>query len=287
MKERVMKFKTKIDWWLHLLFVVWVGFNVWSIASLINNEAGSLMTAIIFTPLSIFLIVPIWLNTYYYLGENELLVKCGLFNIAKIDYRSIISVNKTRSLISSPALSLDRLEITSAAKSGGFNNSVIISPKDKQGFTEQLKIRNKNIEISDVVRPMSQAYKFLMGGILAVVLIGGGLLFILGEREPMVIIQDHSIQIRAMYGLRIPLADINDITLLDQSMREIGAGRRTNGYNGAAWRGHFTAGLLFVLPDSSPTIRIERERGSDIFISFRDNARTEMLYYELAALDTA
>ena len=67
-------------------------------------------------------------------------------------------------------------------------------------------------------------------------------------------------------------------------LRELGAGSRINGYNGGAWRGHFTAGLLFVRPNSSPTIRIERAVGSDIFINFRDYAGTIGLYNKLSSL---
>ncbi|MCL2248384.1 MAG: hypothetical protein FWC13_03875 [Oscillospiraceae bacterium] len=99
-----------------------------------------------------------------------------------------------------------------------------------------------------------------------------------------VTIQGDSMHISAMYGTRVELTNIADIALLDLSMREIGVGRRTNGYNGGAWRGNFTAGLLFVRPDSSPTIRIDRHRGSAIFISFRDTERTELLYIELSSL---
>ena len=87
-----------------------------------------------------------------------------------------------------------------------------------------------------------------------------------------------------MYGLEVDLANIRDITLLELSMREIGPGRRTNGYaTGSTLRGHFTSGLLFVRPDSSPTIRIERERGPNIYISLRGSEATRILYSELSA----
>jgi len=283
-----MKFKAKVDWWLHIIFFGFVAMNVWVIVNVFNGGLGNLIVVIIITPFSAFLIVPLWLNTYYFLDENELVVKCGIIRFAKIEYGSIISVSKTRNPISSPAPSLDRLEVQYRTKSGKYNNSVIISPKDKQGFIEQLKLRNNSIETSDAIKPMPKAYKSFLWIISVVTVVGVGGMFLLGEREAEVIIHDTNIQIRGMYGLRLRISDISDISLLDQSMREIGPGMRTNGYGGAnAWKGHFTAGLLFVRPDSSPTIRIERNRGSDIFISFRDSARTEMLYYELAALDTA
>ena len=132
-------------------------------------------------------------------------------------------------------------------------------------------------------RKMSRRSLVLVCVISAVVLVGVGALFIAGEREPRVEINQDSIRIQAMYGLEVDLANIRGITLLELSMREIGPGRRTNGYNGGALRGHFTTGLLFVRPDSSPTIRIERERGPNIYISLRGSEATRVLYSELAA----
>jgi len=124
----------------------------------------------------------------------------------------------------------------------------------------------------------------LVGAISAVTLVGIGALYFFGEREPRVDILGDSLQIRAMYGLEIDFADISNVTLLEQSMREIGPGMRTGGYaTGGALRGNFTAGLLFVSPESAPTIRIERERGSNIYIGLRDSEATRALYSELIA----
>jgi len=144
--------------------------------------------------------------------------------------------------------------------------------------------------IKDDIRPESAtaAKKWckrttvLVAAISAVILVGVGALFIAGEREPRVDILEGSLRIRAMYGLTVDLADISDITLLEQSMREIGPGMRTNGYNGGALRGYFTAGLLFVRPDNTPTIRIGQVRGPNIYISLRDSEATRALYIELA-----
>jgi hypothetical protein len=119
--------------------------------------------------------------------------------------------------------------------------------------------------------------------VLVLTAIGVGALFYFGEREPRVSIYDDHIRIRAMYGTTVEFANISHVILEPQSMREIGAGARTNGYNGWAWRGNFRAGLLFVRPDSTPTIRIESVRGSDIFISFRDSDQTVELFYDLIA----
>ena len=277
-----MKFKTKIDWWINLVFAAFLIVNIFFAVSFVYSFAdiGDIIGIISLTPVSIFLILPIWLNTYYFLDKDELLVKSGLMKGKRISYSQIISISETRSFISSPALSLDRLEIKYKAKSGNFSDTIIISPKEKAEFIKELRARNENIESSDG-KAMSKSSKIAI--IITVASLAAvGVMFITGIREPIVTVHSDNIQISAMYGLNVDFSDISDISLLEQSMREIGAGIRINGFNGGTWRGHFTAGLLFVVPDSSPTIRIERNRGDTIFINFRDYERTRSLYDELS-----
>ena len=274
-----MKFKAKVDWWLKIIFAAFLVINIWAVVGLITGTSGDLLLAIIFAPINIY-ILPIWLNTYYFLNNNELLIKSGLGRGTRLAYSQILSVSQTRNPISSPAPSLDRLEIKYRYKSGNFTDSIIISPRDKIGFTKELLLRNGKIEINNESSPVTKSAKIAIA-ITTVTLAGICALFIIGLREPVVTISSDSVRISAMYGLTVDFSEISNITLLDESMREIGAGVRTNGFNGGAWRGHFTAGLLFVVPDSSPTIRIERYAASTIFISFRDDGQTPMLYDRL------
>jgi hypothetical protein len=130
--------------------------------------------------------------------------------------------------------------------------------------------------------------KFTFGSLIftAVILVGVGILLYLGGREPSVTIEnDTTLRISGMYGTRVPLDEITNVSILNQSMRDIGAGARTNGFNGSMWRGRFEAGLLFVRPDASPTLRIERVGNSPIFISFSDGQDTFNLYNDLTNLD--
>ena len=126
----------------------------------------------------------------------------------------------------------------------------------------------------------------------AVVLIAVGVMLYQGAKDPKVHISDNLI-IEAMYGVSVEFSDITDITLIKTSMADIGFGKRTNGYGGIGktLKGHFLAAngdetLLFVQSQSSPTIRIERNGGKDIYISFRDGGETERLFYELHAAVT-
>lgn len=124
--------------------------------------------------------------------------------------------------------------------------------------------------------------------ISAFVLILIYILTVYGEKDPEIKILDDSIQIKAYYGLSINFSDISDIHLIEQSMREIGPGVRTNGYDGfgKALKGNFKSDslgdiLLFVQENSSPTIMIDRKNNKDIYISFKNSNKTEGLYFEL------
>ncbi|WP_157729364.1 PH domain-containing protein [Tumebacillus algifaecis] len=77
----------------------------------------------------------LWVGTYYEFREHELFVKGGPFRW-KIPYDQIKTVQKTRSLVSGPALSLDRIEII--YKMG----ACLISPVRETEFLEELQKRN-------------------------------------------------------------------------------------------------------------------------------------------------
>ena len=108
-------------------------------------------------------------------------------------------------------------------------------------------------------------------------------LIAIGEREPKIVFYAKGLFINCMFGRRVAFADIADLHLLDERMRDLGTGIRTWGYGGRALKGSFTRGLLFVRPAQSPTILIERHDATDIYISFADGERTERLYEELLA----
>jgi hypothetical protein len=121
------------------------------------------------------------------------------------------------------------------------------------------------------------------------VLIVVGAVLIYGTQEPSVVVFDNSVQIKAMYGLTIAFSDITDISLIENSMCELKVGKRVNGVDVfGTLQGHFksdTLGetLLFVRLNSSPTIRIERSNGKDVYLSFSSGEITIGLFNELKA----
>ncbi|MDR2655639.1 MAG: DUF3784 domain-containing protein [Oscillospiraceae bacterium] len=116
-----------------------------------------------------------------------------------------------------------------------------------------------------------------------------GILFYQGDKDPVVNILNNSIEINAMYGLSIDFTDIMAISIIEESMSDIGTGRKTNGYDGfgGALKGHFKSNnlgetLLFVQSKTAPTIRVERDGMKDIYISFRNAETTRELYEKMA-----
>ena len=82
-------------------------------------------------------------TTYYQLDQFNLRIKCGFFYDKTISIYSIKNISETSIASSSPATSFDRLQIL-------FNNSesVIISPKDKTSFINQITTLNPAIKIA-------------------------------------------------------------------------------------------------------------------------------------------
>lgn len=81
-------------------------------------------------------------NTKYTLyNDGRLDVVCG-FLPSRFDVKNAVSVRPTRSILSAPATSLDRLEVK--FKKG---QPLVVSPRDKQGFVAALKAVNPGIKV--------------------------------------------------------------------------------------------------------------------------------------------
>jgi len=97
-------------------------------------------------------------------------------------------------------------------------------------------------------------------------------------------VTEENLVISGFPSTTIPLSEITDVTLLQQSMREIGPGHRNHGNSlPNMWSGSWTAGTLFTYPDGVPTLRIQRTNDRNVFISFENAARTVRIYDELTA----
>jgi hypothetical protein len=135
-----MKFKSKVDWWMHISLGILPAVNVLILVMYLRGGGLALLIpAIGLAIINVFLVLPIRLRTYYVLHESELHVKCGLGKGVRIPYKSISSLKESKSPNASAALSFDRIEIIF-----GKNGYVLISPKNKAVFLKELKSRRKN-----------------------------------------------------------------------------------------------------------------------------------------------
>lgn len=84
---------------------------------------------------------PLWLlvSTRYTLTDDVLKIRCGPFGW-QIALQDIRNVTPTRNPLSSPALSLDRLQIDY-----GRGKTIMISPKDSGEFLAELWRRHQSI----------------------------------------------------------------------------------------------------------------------------------------------
>lgn len=83
-----------------------------------------------------------FLSMKYSINGNQLAITCGFLFNRKLEISSITKIIETNNPLSSPAASLDRLDIR-FNKSG----SVLISPKEKQAFIDHLLSINPTIEV--------------------------------------------------------------------------------------------------------------------------------------------
>lgn len=124
------RFNSKIDLWMKIvLILVILGEAVAIGIAAFAAEEPLATTGIILLGIAVIgLIVWLMIGTYYVVDHGTIRIVAGPFR-RKVPIDQVSSVEATRSLVSSPALSMDRMRI-----GYGKNRRIIISPADKQGF---------------------------------------------------------------------------------------------------------------------------------------------------------
>lgn len=125
---------------LGFIFLVFFGPLYW----VYLEEGPSLKWTITFIFLALLfgIILQLFFKTRYHLSGEFLQIKVAWFRYAPIPISDITEVEKSHSILSAPAASLDRLEI----KYGRFQ-SQLVSPKDQQAFVKDLLSLNPNIRL--------------------------------------------------------------------------------------------------------------------------------------------
>jgi hypothetical protein len=122
-------FNSKIDWWLIILFAIVFGYPI--VDGLLSKQYGLSLTM-----LGFLVLIGILFSKIKYVINGQILKIWWI----KVEINSIKRIYKTRNSLSFPALSLDRIAIV-------YNkyDEVLISPKNKQEFIEELLKINSDI----------------------------------------------------------------------------------------------------------------------------------------------
>ncbi|WP_146553643.1 PH domain-containing protein [Rummeliibacillus sp. SL167] len=132
-----MKFVSKKDWWI--FFILFGAIIALYTILLINMDIYIALSCI---PVSL-LILWFWFTTFYVITDTKLVIRSAFIHI-NISVYNIQSVQKATNILSSPALSLDRLKIVYDSE-----KSVLISPKNRGEFLEELLKLNPSIEVEN------------------------------------------------------------------------------------------------------------------------------------------
>ena len=124
------RFVSKVDHWIRALLIGAIVFDLVIMFLLAMRPADPVTTTvtIVLLAIAIALFVSLLLRTHYTVDKGVLRIVCGPFRWT-ISIDQIGSVTQTRSPLSSPALSLDRLLIRY-----GKRRRIMVSPVDKHGF---------------------------------------------------------------------------------------------------------------------------------------------------------
>ena len=128
-----MIFESAVDWWFYAiagLSVFLVIMSLWVIVQTSNGGAIVLGVGTLLLTLGL----PIWLllNTEYRIESNLLLIRSGPFRWT-VPIDEIHSIEPSRSVLSSPALSYNRVKI-----SYGSGKQVLVSPQRRDEFMQAL-----------------------------------------------------------------------------------------------------------------------------------------------------
>jgi hypothetical protein len=132
-----LEFRSKVDW----VFIV--GAAVSALGGVFGfvvaaREGHPWIGASAFMAIAI--VAWVWASTRYVITHRSLLVRCAFVRM-DIPIESIQGVRRTSSILSAPALSLDRIEVRHR------RGSVVLSPRERDRFIQALRSRNPAIEV--------------------------------------------------------------------------------------------------------------------------------------------
>lgn len=137
-------------------FIIW-GTVILGLTALVDASFSSSFLsvsywiALILIPIIIVWLIWVWFSAGYLIEKNSLIIKAGPFK-QTIDIQEIRKITRVKSILTSGALAIDRLQIQY-----GKYKSIDISPKEEYELIKLLLSKNPQIQIDDSI---SKLYKF-------------------------------------------------------------------------------------------------------------------------------
>jgi len=128
-----MVFRSKVDAWL-VLVIALAALPAFGYAVVAYRSGGDWAPHAAIGVAVVLLLLAMLFPTRYTVSDKELLVRCGLLRW-HIDPRTISRITPSRSFVSGPALSLDRLKLDFA----NGRRPLLVSPADQQAFIGALR----------------------------------------------------------------------------------------------------------------------------------------------------
>ena len=134
------RYRSKVDMWIVASLGLAAAATLYGCGVVLRSgEVVAMAIMLSIAAFTLGLMAWVSLGTHYTLSREELDIRSGPFRW-QVPISRIKDVKPSRSLLSAPALSTDRLEIVY-----GSHESVQISPRDRERFLEELASRRAGI----------------------------------------------------------------------------------------------------------------------------------------------
>jgi len=138
-------FRSKVDGWIRLVLILAIVVELGALTAVAVDVRDPVIVLLLLAAglLGAALFVWVLVGTHYTVDREMLRIASGPFRW-RVMLAEIESVEPTRSPLSSPALSLDRLRIRYGGSRFGGTRQVMVSPADKSRFLEAIGIPRSN-----------------------------------------------------------------------------------------------------------------------------------------------
>lgn len=278
------RFVSKVDYWLAAVLLLPALILIVVVLPGLYLDRPAIFLAVVVPQI---LVIWILVRTFYVVSDDVVAIRSGPFRW-NIPVSSIRALSATRSPMSSPALSLNRIAIHHA---GG---TVMISPRSRAAFVRAVVTRAPSVQVSGlpgadgVTTSDPPESSFSVGALVPAVLVGvvgvafGAWQFYAGTRPPEAIVSANTLTISGLYSTTVRRQDVVRVTLEERLI----VGRKLQGFGGGRYlRGYYEVeGLgrarIFLSRDTPPYVVLHTST-QPVVIGFDEPARTRDLHNRL------